>query len=241
MDKKRIIIGIVAVGTLLPQLLGCIWGPGCLPEDTWVTLTADRTVDVGMLTAELTARANGSNTCGDEPRRTEIVEYRWDIDGDGIYEERGAELDRFVVTFDEVGEYAIGVEVEDSDGVTAQAVTTLEVLATLDPQDALDRTSVRVSDNSFSRECTDSREICAWITAPLDIEANVTIRADHDDGTVIEERIDGVALGPETTTNLCVEIGMAAADVTVGLAAGDAYRAEAQALSAGFQPDECTP
>lgn len=238
MDEKRIIIGIVAVGTLLPQLLGCIWGPECLPTDTAVTLTADRSVGVGSLTTVLTARANGSNTCGEMPTSTEIVEFRWDLDGDGVFEARDTS-DRFRLTFDEPGEHVVNVEVEDSDGITVRGTTTLEVLEAFDPQEALDRVSVWIVTN-VSFDCTDQRPICAYIDSPLDIETDVTIRAVHDDGAVAEET-HRLLLGPDELTELCIEAGMAAADVTVDLRAGGAFVSENAGLEEGYQPAECRP
>lgn len=241
MNEKRIIVGLVALATLLPQLLGCIWGPECLPDDIGVRLTADRSVAVGVLTTELTANANGTFTCGEMPTSTEIIEYRWDLDGDGVYEERGAELERFVVTIDEPGDHVINVEVVDTDGATAQATTTLEVLESLDPQDALDRATILMSGNPFITECTEWREVCVDVVSPLELDVDVAVRLIHEDGRVVDERFDGVLLGPDERTSLCMTTSVSAGEATIELTSGDAFRSVSVTLIEAYQPADCAP
>ncbi|NIW84223.1 MAG: PKD domain-containing protein [Thermoplasmata archaeon] len=73
--------------------------------------------------------ASGSH----EPGR-DFTLFRWDLDGDGAFDEEGMELEW---TFTLSGEYTISLRVEDEDGSSGEATTTLVVLDK-DPEFTID-------------------------------------------------------------------------------------------------------
>jgi PKD repeat protein len=102
---------------------------------TTATTTRSLTVQNRAPSASITATPNpvvsGSNvtidaTGSSDPDGT-IVEYKWDLDGNGTYEIPGEEKPTITVSYAQPGTRTIGVMVMDNDKATATASTTLTI------------------------------------------------------------------------------------------------------------------
>jgi PKD repeat protein len=107
---------------------GCLPpGEGCEDFPTAVVLYAEPFSGPVPLTVEFSADAHGHSCgcCGGQ--HSEIAEYRWDLDGDGIPDIQGESTSTVSHTFTEAGDYIISVTVVDTDSVTASASITITV------------------------------------------------------------------------------------------------------------------
>ncbi|WP_348611624.1 PKD domain-containing protein [Halobaculum rarum] len=126
--------------------------PSCGPD---AVLDAPSTVEIGH---EVTLDAGGSTD--DEG----IVEYRWDVDGDGVTDETTSTA-TYTHTYHATGTVEPHVTVVDDDGQTDTASVSIEVEDTTPPKASLDApTSVTVDDlvTVSGADSTDNVEIVSY-------------------------------------------------------------------------------
>lgn len=101
----------------------------CYWQDVSVLIVPSTLSGKAPQTVHFNAYAKGfSCGCcgGKEP--TQIVEYRWDLDNDGINDMEGSNLTLVEVTFEDPGVYKISVCVIDTIGYEATDSVNIEVL-----------------------------------------------------------------------------------------------------------------
>lgn len=120
-----------AAGILMPAFFSlgfssCI-GEGCIDNPLTVNLEANPLTGQAPLTVELTAEGYGRSCGCCSGQSSEIVEYRWDLDGDGTIDVQGETETTLTHTFSDPGEYIVTVEVLDTRAMTASDGVTIVV------------------------------------------------------------------------------------------------------------------
>ncbi|MCX6646461.1 MAG: PKD domain-containing protein [bacterium] len=77
-----------------------------------------------------TVEFDGSMSHDNDCDNMEIVDYRWDLDGDEVFESNGETVDHYYST---AGDYTVTLEVEDDEGGTAQDQVDIHVSDTTGP------------------------------------------------------------------------------------------------------------
>lgn len=152
-------------------LAGCPFEQ-CFDDPTQVDLDSDATTGFAPFEVGFEADARGRicGCCGGDPPR-QIVDYAWDLDGDGEADVSGAAEDAATFTFDEPGEHTVTVTVTDDSGGTATSARVITVLAAdATDQVRLDALDIRYHWDVAASACL--REYCfiARSDFPLEVD-----------------------------------------------------------------------
>jgi len=190
----------LAFGLLVSlALAGCPFEQ-CFDDPTQVDLETDATTGFAPFTASLEADARGRicGCCGGAPP-AQIIDYAWDLDGDGEPDVSGETEDAATVTFDEPGEHTVTVTVRDNDGGMATSERTFTVLASdATDQERLDAVELSLDYDVAVSACL--REYCLVARSDFPLEVDrvrfVAEGESTEEPVVIEEAgwtVDGEA------------------------------------------------
>jgi len=144
----------------------------CFDDPTQVDLESDATTGFAPLSVDFDADARGRicGCCGGDPPR-QIVDYAWDLDGDGETDVSGEAETAVTVTFDEPGEHTVAVTVTDDSGGTATSERVITVLAAdATDQERLDAVDVQLDWDVAATACL--REYCFVVQSDFPLEVD---------------------------------------------------------------------
>lgn len=110
-----------------------MWTSACTPAEACACTEGSASLEVEPVPAStlvevtLVAVAQGGRCGCSDGRPAEIVDYAWDLDGDGLEDVAGATRDTVAVQFDTPGVHVVRVWVTDAFGYVVEASVSVPV------------------------------------------------------------------------------------------------------------------